>query len=278
MAALRLSIAGWLDQEGSTRAVGLLRIALAGIALVRYADELAFYALDDWRHGVLAAFFFVLVPLMFIGLATRIVVPLVGATLALMYFSPLLPLHYGWNQHHAYLLMVSVMLLSLTSCGASYSLDRFRGVLRAKRKGIQPPPEHGTLWGARLMGLQLSALYFWTAFDKTNIAFLSGERLEQIMLWHHSGRPLEFLWQDPAVLASLSVAVVVLEYALAVAIHVPRWQAPAITVAIGFHALLYVLVPVSTFSVTMIALFIVVLPPEAIDRFTRTLETEPDGC
>jgi hypothetical protein len=141
-----------------------------------------------------------------------------------------------------------------------------RALRRAERTGEAPPPEHGRLWALRLIGLQLSAIYFWAAFDKTDWAFLSGQRLEQTLIWVHSGRPLEewLLWAP--FLVAASVAVVVLEYALAFAIHVRRWLWFVLPIGIMLHAAFYLLLPVDTYSITMVALYLALLDPNAVHR------------
>lgn len=267
-------IAAWcIDHEGSTRAVGLLRMALAAIVLARYGREIAFFAADDAASAGLAAYVFVLSALMFVGLYTRAATALLAVTLLVMYFGfGFVQGRIGWNHHHAYLLMISVAFLAFTPCERSYSLDRYLAVRQAEREGRPLPAEYGPLWGTRLIGLQMSALYFWTAVDKTDWAFLSGQRLEQIMVWHYSGRALEdfALWMPFVV--SASVAVVSVEYFLPFAIHIRRLQWIAIPTAIALHAIFYVMLPVETYSITMIALYLVVVDPGAVHRFMDRMQ------
>jgi hypothetical protein len=118
----------------------------------------------------------------------------------------------------------------------------------------------------------MSALYFWTAVDKTDWAFLSGQRLEQIVVWHHSGRALEGLLLMPVFLVGASIIVVIVEYFLAFAIHIRRLQWIAIPMAIALHALFYVLLPVETYSVTMIVLYLAVLHPRAVHDFIDRMQ------
>jgi hypothetical protein len=266
--------ASWCTEPvGSTRGVGLLRMALAAIILIRYDSEVAFFAHGDAAHTVLAVYFFVLTPLMFVGAYTRLVVPLVALMLAVMYFGfGFMPGKVGWNHHHSYILMISVVFLSFTPCGRSYSIDRYREIVEASRRGVAPRPERGRLWGTRLIGLQISALYFWTAYDKSDWAFVSGQRLEQIMVWHYSGSVVEPWVTAPLFLVGASVMVLVGEYLLAVAIHVRRLQPVAIPAALAMHAAFYMLLPVETYSITMIALYLVVVNADALHRFLDRLQ------
>lgn len=261
------------EHEGSTRAVGLLRIALAAIVLARYGREVGLFAADSAGSVFLAGYVYVLAAMMFVGLYTRVVTTLLAITLVVMYVVFGFGLgRSGWNHHHAYILMISVVFLTFTPCDRSYSLDRYLAVRRAEAEGLQLPAEYGRLWATRLIGLQMSALYFWTAVDKTDWAFLSGQRLEQILVWHYSGRPLEDVVLWGPFLVAASVTVVVVEYLLPVAIHMRRWQPLAVPVAIAMHAVFYMFLPVLTYSITMIALYLVVVDPAAVHRFTERMQ------
>ena len=261
------------ERQGSTRAVGLLRIALALIILARYGREVGFFAAQSSGYFLLGMYLFALTGLMLVGYCTRAATALTAATLVVMYFVfGHLPGQFGWNSHHSYLLMISVIFLSCTPCGRSYSLDRYLAVRRAELAGVTPPAEFGRLWATCLIGLQMSALYFWTAVDKTDWAFLSGQRLEQIMVWHYSGRPLEEVVLWPPFLVAASVSVVIVEYFLAFAIHVRKLQWLAIPIAIALHAVFYVMLPVDTYSITMIVLYLVVVRPEVVHEFMDRMQ------
>ncbi|TIU39068.1 MAG: hypothetical protein E5W31_07930, partial [Mesorhizobium sp.] len=159
-----------------------------------------------------------------------------------------------WTHHHAYLLAVAALLIALTPCDRSYSLDRYLAVTRAERMGVPPPAERGNLWGLRLIVVQLSVLYFFAAFDKSNYAFLSGARLEQIFLWFYAGSdyPSGFAWLATIV----SVAVVVLEYGLAFGLPFRATRRYLVLPGLAFHAIIYVTLPVYTFSATMALLYL----------------------
>ena len=132
--------------------------------------------------------------MMFVGYLSRLACFATGLSVLALYVAGPVTQTAGWAHHHVYLLAVACLLLAMTDCGRSYSIDRLRAVNAAGR--AQPmrddPLEYGSLLGQRLIALQLSAMYFWTAIDKTDRAFLSGERLEQTFTWIYSGRALEF--------------------------------------------------------------------------------------
>ena len=139
--------------------LGLLRISLAAILFARYGQEVAMFAVDDLAEAILGAAFFTLVALMLAGWRARVTVALTAILLTIMYF------HFGsqigrmgWDHHHTYLLMVSVIILAFAPCGNSFSLDRYLEVRRAQAAGQAPPPERGSLWAVKLFGLQLSTI------------------------------------------------------------------------------------------------------------------------
>jgi hypothetical protein len=179
--------------------------------------------------------------------------------------------HPGWSSHHIYILIVSVSLLALSPCGRSFSWDRYRAVAEAQ-SARDIPLEHGSLWPQRLIALQLAALYFWTAVDKTSWSFLSGLRLEQAFTWAYSGRLLEPVISLGVVLPALAVAVVVVEYFLAVAIFVRRWQRFVLPLGLALHAAFYVLLPVNTYSATMMVLYLALLDPDELHRFLDRMQ------
>jgi hypothetical protein len=259
--------------EGSTRSAALLRIALALIVWVRFADEVAFFQASDPANLLFGSTLLLVAGTALVGFHSRLSLALLATLLALGYvvFGGALNVP-GWLHHHVYLLVAAAALLSLTPCDRSYSVDRYRALRRAEALDETAPAEHGNLWGLRLIGLQLSAIYFWAAWDKTDWAFLSGQRLEQTLVWVHSGRPLEewLLW--PPFLVAASVLVVAVEYFLAVAIHIRRWQWLTLPVGVALHVGFYLFLPVQTYSITMVALYLALIDANTVHRFIDRME------
>lgn len=248
---------------GSTRAVGLLRIALALIIWVRYAKELGLSDGVEWWTAPLTVFFYVTTTLMLLGVWTRITVAATALLLVFFYFGlGVGGLRPGWYGHHAYLLMAATCLLALTPCGKSYSWDRFAAI----RRGEQPE-EVGPLWGQNLIVLQMVSLYFWTAYDKTAWHFLSGDRLEAIFTWAHTNRPFEAFLDIPYAAMIAAVSVVIVEYFLAVAILIRRLHWIAVPVGLLLHGSFFVILLVNTYSISMMVLYIAILCPGAVHRF-----------
>lgn len=252
-----------LTAEGSTRAAGLLRIALALIIWVRYAQEVALFSGWEWWTLPLAGVFFTLTTLMLLGVWTRVAVAATAVMLMFFYFGlGVGGIRSNWYGHHAYILMAATCLLALSPCGRSYSWDRFAAIQRG-----EAPPEVGPLWAQNLIVLQMVSLYFWTAYDKTGWHFLSGERLEAIFIWAHVNRPFEVFQTIPFAAMAAAITVVIVEYFLAVALLIRGLHWIAVPTGLLLHGSFFVILPVNTYSITMMALYLMVIHPDAIHRF-----------
>jgi hypothetical protein len=266
--------ANWAaNSYGSSRSSALIRIGVAMLFWSRWAGELLLYR-DQSAIGLfLSVNFFIATTLLLIGYHSRIAAVWTGAVGLVIYF------YFGhvlgrepWTHHHTYLLAVAALFVGLTPCERSYSLDRYLAVTRAERAGMPPPPEYGNLWGLRLMVLQLSVLYFFSAYDKTNFAFLSGARLEQIFLWYYSGSDYPGLPGFHTLTIVTAVIVVVLEYALAFGLPFRATRRYLVWLGLAFHAIIYVTLPVATFSATMILLYLAYFDAGAVDRVIVRLQ------
>lgn len=265
--------AGWLlDAHGSTRPLGLFRILLVLLLWARLADELAVWNQETWAQAGLGVAFFLLTTMALIGWHTRRAMVLLAGVMVLVHFDPgLFAGHAPFQHHHVYLLMAATILCALGPCDRSFSLDR----VLALRRG-QARPEQGPLLVNRLLLLQLAAVYFWGAVDKTNAVFLSGVRLDQVLHFHYHESFLEplVLW-GPGVVAA-SVLVVVVEYFLAIAILLGRWPRVVLTLAVLLHGAFYILLPVQTFSLTMLAMYLFLVSPECVHRAVQQLVADGD--
>jgi hypothetical protein len=264
---LRNALLWLVGAQGSTRPASLLRVALVLLAWSAYAAEVRPSVDPSMDRQIYGALFFVLSTLSFFGVWSRLSTGALGLLLVTMYYSGS---YEPWTHHHRYLLNAAILLLGFAPCGGSYSVDRWLAVRRARREGVEPPPERGDLWAMRLIALQLAAVYFWGAWDKTQWAFLSGERMEHHLMGLYWGsdplpRAVEVL------LAMTAWIVVVVEYALPVGLFVPRFRGWFIATGVVLHALFYVLIPVGTFSLTCWALYLCFVDPDAVHRFIDDL-------
>lgn len=247
-----------LGSEGSTRSVGLLRIGVVLLLWARWGEGLM---LAETPSVGLSLVFFGATGLLLVGLWTRFAAVATAVVMLVVY------LWFGvhlrrveWIHHHHYLLVSASCVLALTPCGRSFSLDRWRS----------GSPEHGPLWALRLFTIQLAAVYLWSAVDKMSPAFLNGARLEQIAMAEYFGSdPPD--WHALAVVMAWGVMLIELALGLGFLLgRTPRWLLIA---GVGLHAAIYLIVPVATFSATMVCLYIAAIDPavvhRAIDRLTR---------
>lgn len=254
----------------STRAVGLLRLCWGLILWARWADELLPFRRMEWSHWVLSVCFFAGTTGMVLGLFSRLSSLIAGVTTMGMVF--VVGHQMGvepWTHHHTTFLAVVTLVLAFTPCGRSFSIDRWLAVRRAEENGTPWPVEQGNVWAVRLVGLQLSAIYFWGAVDKTRAAYLGGDRLEQPVMYLYFGSDYPGDWFHWVAIA-VACSTVTLEYALAVGLWFRNLQKPLMMFGLMFHAGLYYFLPVTIFSIASMVAYLAYLDPRtvhsAIDR------------
>src|SRR5689334_23259356 len=114
------------DAQGSTRPLGLMRIAIATIVFVRFANELSLYQGESLSFLLLGVVFFVLTSMMLVGYRAQASCAGVALTLMIIqYYMGEVVGYPGWSSHHIYILIVSVSLLAMSPCGRSFSWDRY---------------------------------------------------------------------------------------------------------------------------------------------------------
>lgn len=258
----------WLFEGiGSTRPLGLFRVGLVLLLWTRLGSEMALWQSESWTHLATGLAFFTLTPLAFVGWQTRRVMSLLSVIMVVIYF------HLGWDlgyvpftHHHVYLLVACTVLCSLGPCDRSFSLDSY--LARKKKEAWK---ETGSLVANRLILLQLVAVYFWTAVDKTNLVFLSGTRLEQILWFHYHESLLAPLLLTPLLIKFLAVSVVIVEYLLPILLLISRLAPLAVLLGLLLHGSFFLLLPVQTFSMTMLLMYLMAFRPEEIHRTVSQL-------
>ena len=170
----------------------------------------------------------------------------------------------GFVHHHTMLLVLATFICALSPCGGSFSLDRWLGQ-RRENPGSRVLPELGATWAVSLYGVLVSSVYLGGAVSKTNAGWLSGDRLEQIFAHYYgfSNYP-ETPWIGRLFLVA-TISVVALEYALVVGLWFHRTRHLLIPIAIGLHVGFYLLLPVETFSLTMLLLYLSFAPKAVHD-------------
>jgi hypothetical protein len=265
-----------MEREGSTRAMALVRIGLVLLAWSRWANELLPFRDLTPDRLLLSLAFFVTTAWMLVGWHGRAATASAAAVIsAIVFWFGRVQGVEDWVHHHTTLIAYAFVFVALTPNSTSLSVDRWLAVRRARRLGLPPPPERGPLWATHLLALQLSTVYFWSAWDKTSMGFLSGFRLEQIFIevWWVSD------WWPPssvrAAFAVAAVSVVLLEYFLAFALWVRRWHWLLVPLGMALHAAFYICIPVNTFSLTMGLLYLAYLDPDEVHRIIDDLLGTP---
>ncbi|MGH8559102.1 MAG: HTTM domain-containing protein [Methylococcales bacterium] len=268
-----------VDSVGSSRSSALIRIGLVLIIWARFAsDQIPFKHEFGW-HTLFSIAFFLSTTMMLIGIFTRFATFVTGIiALSFYYYFGLVLDVEPYTHHHTYWLGVAAFLCSLTPCGRSFSLDRWLAVKKARQKNLTPPPERGNLWGLRLIVVQLTAMYFWSAFAKTNAGFLGGDRLEAIFMQYYIGSNLAdwAAWSWAFVAAAWGITI--LEYLLAFGMPFARTRKYLLIPGLALHAGFYLLLPVRTYSVTIMLLYLAYLDADKVHRFLDEIagrETAP---
>ncbi|HEU4404737.1 MAG TPA: HTTM domain-containing protein [Polyangiaceae bacterium] len=269
----RRLVAWALLAEGSTRTAAILRLGLVLQLWCRWALDFTPFHTTSPDVRAIGASFFASSLLFFAGLKTRLAGAWLSLTLVAAYYhlGVRLGMHDEFSHHHTRLLATATCLVALAPSGRSLSADRYLENVRAAREGRAPSPERGPLWAQRLVALQVSVLYLFTAIDKTQPAFLNGTRLEQIYLHLYAGSdyPAWAGFHELAVAAA--IATVALEYALAFGLWVPRWRRVLAPLGVAFHLVLYYCVPLRTFTASMCLLYLAFVDPDRVHAFIDTL-------
>lgn len=254
--------------ESSSRSSALIRIGLGFLIWARFANEqLPFKHAFGW-HTLFAVAFFLFTLLMVVGVFSRLSTFIAGLlTLWFYFYFGLVADVEPYRHHHTYWLGIATLFCALTPCGKSFSFDRWQAVRKAQADGVPPPTETGNLWGLRLIVIQLSLMYFWSAYDKMHFGFLDGDRLEAIFMYFYIGSNLE-QWQAWLWLFAVAAwLVVILEFALAFGLPFERTRRYLIVPGLLLHLAFYVMLPVYTYSATIILLYLAYLDADKVHQF-----------
>jgi hypothetical protein len=252
---------------GSTRPVALIRIGLAVILWTTWGGAFLLYKRFPSPEGLLVAFlFFLSTTLMVVGYWSRLATLLAGLSCLYIYYGLGHGDEPGFIHHHTALMTFATCLLALTPCGGSLSIDRWLAVRRAARAGQPPPPEQGDLWAVKLLCLLVSMVYLGAAISKSHVGWLSGDRFEMLATHYYLGSDFADHWLLERGLQLLTIYIVALEWCLTFGLWSRRARPWLIPQGILLHWGLYVLLPVATFSLTMVLLYLAFLSPSAVHR------------
>lgn len=260
------SVSNWiydkLAETGSTRPLGLFRFAIGALLYIRFGQELSLHASNSVAELIFSLAFFASALCVTIGLFTRYALVSATLLLAAMYYGKAWGWVYpGWGHHHHYLLMICCGVMVFSAAGRSFSADRILAIHFDR----DVPNERAATWPQTLLVLQLAAIYFWAAVDKTSIGYLHGDWLERVLEWVYAGHPAYDIVTHRAFLVSGSWLVLIIEYLLPIALLL-KWRLNFwIPVAMLLHAGFYVMLPVQTYSATMIVLYLLVVNPDILN-------------
>ena len=258
---------------GSSRSSALIRIGLVFIIWARFAADQQFFVIELGWRTIFSVMFYLFTFGMLIGYITRICTFIVGLLVFFIYNYFGLFLGETQVSSHMYWLGIAPLLLSLTPCGKSYSLDRWFAVQQAAKKDHPPPLEQGNLWGLRLIVIQLSMMYFWTALDKLQADFISGDRLEAIFMSLYNN--MVDVEQASWAFILLALIIIVLEFFLAFGMPFSGTRRYLVIPGLLMHALFYALLPVKTYSITIMLLYLAYFDANIVHRIIDEMSGVP---
>lgn len=266
------SLIALVQRRGSQVPASLLRVLLPSIAWARFAEELLpCHDVTNAHHVLLSIAFFGTSTWMLVGFGGRAGGLAFAAVLDYMVFWLGRTTVPDWGHHHTTTLAYAVTYTALLDNTAALSVDRWLETARDAGAALR----RGATWPYRVLALQISSIYFWSAIDKTERPFLDGSRLIQIFVevyWHSDWVVPAPLWTVAAIAAWI---VVVIEYLLPFTLWFRRTRAASVAVGVTLHAMFYVLLPVGTFSVTMIACYLAYFDPDEVERAVLALFQPP---
>ena len=259
-----------LNIKASTRSSAVLRIGLVFLAWSCFADRLliihTFQHLDWFLLSIL---FFIFSGMLCIGWRTKF--SNVGLALILnvmVFYLGVKDNYFTFRSYPATLIAMSLTWLCFLPSGKSFSLDRYIAISKIKDQNNIFPQEIGQVWAINLIRLQVAVVYFFAAIDKSYLDF--NERLEQIFQNAYFGSYLP--WENLRfIILLISVFTVLILYLLAFGLFIKSWHRWLMPIGIIFHIFIYLLIPVRTFSLTMILLYISFLDPNDVHYFLKRI-------
>ena len=261
-----------LRHEGDTLSLAFVRIGLVLVLWARWAEVLRLFWYRDPSHvavgvGLLTSSLFLV-----LGLFTRLasVLTFLGTATVLYVWG-----HAGgetdYVHHNTQALVIAFGILALTPSGRSLSLDRVLALRRAEKAGDAAPSTRGPTWAMFLFPVHLCGIYLWGAINKCNAGYLLGVDFEQQLAYFYTGSHGLPSADLRMVLAGAAITSVVLEFYLAFAFFSKRHWLPAVLLGVPFHAMLYGILPVATYSVLMFVLYLAARDPDDGSAMLRRL-------
>ena len=160
--------------------------------------------------------------------------------------------------------------LAATPCGRSLSLDR----LLALRAG-DAPPERGPLWATHALRMLVTAVYLGAVISKANAGWLSGDRMAMLLAHYYTGHVWLDAWWIERGLQLVTVYVVALEACLIGGLWSARARRYLMPQGVLMHWGFFILLPVESFSLTMVTLYLAFLPGGDVHRVIDRMLADP---
>mgnify|MGYP001178579604 FL=1 len=259
-----------LNLKASTRSSAILRIGLVILAWSLFADRLIIFRTfqsPDWF--ILGILFFIFSGMLCIGWRTKF--SNIGLALILNVMVFYLGVRDNYSPFTSFpggLIAMSMAWLCFLPSGKSFSLDRYIAKSKINDQNNRFHKEIGQVWALNLLKFQVAVVYFFAAIDKSYIGF--NERLEQIFQKAYFGSYLP--WEGLRfIIFLISVFTVLILYLLTFGLFIKSWHRWLMPIGIIFHVFIYLLLPVRTFSLTMILLYISFLDPNDVHYFLKKI-------
>lgn len=205
-----------------------------------------------WVHHTLETAMLLLAVCFMLGVAARLTGPLLAA--GWLFFIGLTQLNY---HHHLWVLALAIGVVGLSRCDERFSLPAwFRGAAAA------PPPPRTRL-PRRLLQALVVIIYAFTFLAKCNEGWLHGDVLRALHAADMIKGPFAPLVVDLLGFRLLSWFTLFAESSIPLALCVPRLRGAAIALGLALHLGIDAMMPVYTFSYTMLTLYIAFVEPAA---------------
>jgi hypothetical protein len=278
MSWLRGMLESFACAEISSRPLGMFRIFATFILIYQYAGLWVSHGIDHFPVAMVTVWvFFISAFVTMVGYKTR------WASIILALSFAVLHLYYGVH-HEIYKFSKPVqqfqvaVILALTPCGRSLSIDRALEVRRAIRERREPEPERMPWWLLELFILQIAVVYLWAAEDKSDDKWFRGERMERYWVeWYGNSDSLAFSKLVHPIAVFFSWSTTILEYVLAFGLPIRKLRPYLLWGGILLHLGILSGLAVTYFSFMMILILLLCMPPQWIHDFISLVIQDSPG-
>lgn len=275
---LRARLDAFVNEEVSSRSLGVIRILITFNILNEYTAHLVLHQVDS-SPALIAVVWTMLVADVFVmvGYKTR------WSTLAWALSFGILHLYFGrflgevTRMAQPVQAFQCIMVLTIAPSGRSLSIDRALEVRRARAQGREPEPERVPHLALDLIMLSIASIYFWAALDKTDAAWLRGERMEMYYIkWYGGSDSLVYTPWMHTVCKLMAWATTGLEFALAFGLVFRRTRPWVVIGGYLLHIGIAMTLAVTYFSFKMMVMLFAAVPPRWVHQVFALVFDEPE--